>query len=117
MGKVEQDENGWACWRCLGRVAIQVTGAGLVEKVTLEQIRKAVRGSVVQLSGKSTAGGGNSQFTGPGVDTRSLHSENCQEASVAGTERSGVSRRPGHGGDRHTVWTALSAARRFWLLF
>lgn len=58
MGKVEQDKNGWACWRCLGRVAIQVTGAGLEEKVTLEQIRKAVRGSVVQLSGKSTQGEG-----------------------------------------------------------
>lgn len=68
-------------------MAIQVTGAGLVEKVTFEQFRKAVRGSVVQLSGKSTAGGGNSQFTGPGEGACSLHSENCQEASVAGTER------------------------------
>lgn len=87
VGKVEQDENGWACWRCLGRVAIQVIGAGLAEKVTFEQFRKAVRGSVVQLSGKSTAGGRNSQFTGPGVGTCSLQSENFQAASVAGTER------------------------------
>lgn len=87
IGKVEQGENGWACWWCLGRLVIQVIGAGLVEKVTFEQFRKAVRGSVVQLSGKSTAGRGNSQFTGPGVGTCLLQSENCQAASVAGTER------------------------------
>ena len=46
-------------------MAVQVIGAGLVDKVVLEQIPKAMRWSVMWISGKSITGRGNSQYNGP----------------------------------------------------